>query len=89
MPVPNRSSAQGWRFGSKRPGAADAAVVKLEGLKRALALERPQCVIHLAAEIASQRSEQKIRAVNVAGTERLLDACTALADAPREAALTP
>jgi nucleoside-diphosphate-sugar epimerase len=43
-----------------------------------LAQERPDCVIHLAAEIASQRSERKVREVNVAGTERLLDACLAL-----------
>ena len=43
-----------------------------------LAQERPDCVIHLAAEIASQRSERKVSEVNVAGTERLLDACLAL-----------
>jgi len=43
-----------------------------------LAQEHPDCVIHLAAEIASQRSERKVREVNVAGTERLLDACLAL-----------
>ena len=36
--------------------------------------------MHLAAEIASQRSERKLREVNVAGTERLLAACLALAD---------
>jgi nucleoside-diphosphate-sugar epimerase len=36
-------------------------------------------VIHLAAEIASQRSERKLREVNVAGTRRLIDACLALA----------
>jgi nucleoside-diphosphate-sugar epimerase len=40
-----------------------------------LADERPDCVVHLAAEIASQRSEQKIREVNVEGTGRLLEAC--------------
>jgi nucleoside-diphosphate-sugar epimerase len=51
-----------------------------EGLARALAGERPECVVHLAAEIASQRSERKLREVNVAGTARLLDACTALGD---------
>lgn len=47
-------------------------------LTTALAAERPDCVIHLAAEIASQRSERKLREVNVAGTERLLAACLAL-----------
>jgi nucleoside-diphosphate-sugar epimerase len=51
------------------------------GLSEILAAERPQCVVHLAAEIASQRSERKIREVNVGGTARLLDACTALAGA--------
>lgn len=49
------------------------------GLAEALAAERPECVVHLAAEIASQRSERKVRAVNVDGTERLIDACRALA----------
>src|ERR1700688_1842672 len=50
------------------------------GLAQALQRTRPDCVIHLAAEIASQRSEQKLWEVNVAGTERLLDACLALGD---------
>jgi nucleoside-diphosphate-sugar epimerase len=47
--------------------------------------ERPQGVVHLAAEIASQRSERKLREVNVRGTASLLDACTALAGAERSA----
>lgn len=38
---------------------------------------RPECVIHLAAEIATQRDPAKIGAVNIAGTSRLLDACVA------------
>lgn len=42
---------------------------------------RPDCVIHLAAEIASQRSGRKLREVNVGGTERLVAACLALAGA--------
>ncbi len=42
------------------------------GLSETLAIERPDCVIHLAAEIASQRSESKILEVNVQGTQRLL-----------------
>ncbi len=37
------------------------------GLVEVLAGERPDCVIHLAAEIASQRSERKVREVNVGG----------------------
>jgi nucleoside-diphosphate-sugar epimerase len=51
------------------------------GLVAALQSERPDCVIHLAAEIASQRSASKIREVNIDGTERLLEACLALAGA--------
>jgi nucleoside-diphosphate-sugar epimerase len=70
----------------RRAGSAPAGTRPLLGdlgdgpaLARTLAAECPQCVVHLAAEIASQRSEQKLREVNVAGTARLLDACTALA----------
>lgn len=48
-------------------------------LAEALASAQADCVIHLAAEIASQRSERKLREVNVAGTQRLLDACLGLA----------
>jgi nucleoside-diphosphate-sugar epimerase len=42
----------------------------------------PDCVIHLAAEIATQRDESKISEVNVEGTRRLLAAC-AQADRPK------
>jgi nucleoside-diphosphate-sugar epimerase len=47
------------------------------GLSEAVASARPDCVIHLAAEIASQRDEAKIRATNVEGTRRLIDAAEA------------
>ena len=50
------------------------------GLFEAVAGERPDCVVHLAAEIASQRSERKIFTVNVEGTARLVDASRALAE---------
>jgi nucleoside-diphosphate-sugar epimerase len=70
----------------RRPGTAPAgtaAVVADLGdgaaLARTLEQAQPECVFHLAAEIASQRSEAKLRAVNVDGTRRLLQACTALA----------
>jgi nucleoside-diphosphate-sugar epimerase len=70
----------------RRPGSAPMGTRGLTGdlgdapgLAGILADERPDCVIHLAAEIASQRSERKIREVNVQGTARLLDACLALA----------
>jgi nucleoside-diphosphate-sugar epimerase len=69
------------RDGSQPAGTRPLAGDLSDGrrLAQALAGERPQCVIHLAAEIASQRSERKIREVNVDGTARLLDACVALA----------
>lgn len=70
----------------RRPGSAPLGTRGLTGnlmdgpgLTQTLSAERPDCVIHLAAEIASQRSERKIREVNVQGTARLLDACLALA----------
>jgi nucleoside-diphosphate-sugar epimerase len=55
------------------------------GLSQALARERPDCVVHLAAEIASQRSERKLREVNVEGTGRLVEACLAVAGAQASA----
>ena len=69
------------REGSEPPGtrALGGDLGDAERLARLLAAERPECVVHLAAEIASQRSEQKLREVNVRGTSNLLDACLALA----------
>jgi nucleoside-diphosphate-sugar epimerase len=70
----------------RRPGSEPAGTRALAGdlsdasrLQAIVSEERPECVVHLAAEIASQRSEAKVREVNVAGTQRLLDACLALA----------
>jgi nucleoside-diphosphate-sugar epimerase len=70
----------------RRSGSEPAGTRGLSGdlndgprLAETLAEERPECVIHLAAEIASQRSERKVQAVNVEGTTRLLDACKAVA----------
>jgi nucleoside-diphosphate-sugar epimerase len=69
----------------RRPGSAPPGTRGLmgelsdrSGLSHALAGEQPDCVIHLAAEIASQRSERKLWAVNVQGTEKLIDACKGL-----------
>jgi nucleoside-diphosphate-sugar epimerase len=72
----------------RRPGSeppnCEAVIGDLSGpVGEAVAAARPDAVIHLAAEIASQRSEEKLRAVNVDGTRRLLDACLALPAAPR------
>jgi nucleoside-diphosphate-sugar epimerase len=76
----------------RRPGSEPAGITPIQGdmlddeqLRRALADARPDCVVHLAAEIASQRSERKVREVNVQGTRRLLDACLALADGDPQA----
>ncbi|MGA2321874.1 MAG: NAD(P)-dependent oxidoreductase [Solirubrobacteraceae bacterium] len=68
------------RHPGSEPGGTRARAGELsEGprLAEILASERPDCVVHLAAEIASQRSARKIREVNVEGTARLLDACRA------------
>jgi nucleoside-diphosphate-sugar epimerase len=67
---------------ARRSGSAPDGVEELrgdltdgEGLRTALAAARPEAVVHLAAEIASSRSEEKIREVNVHGTARLIEAC--------------
>lgn len=52
-------------------------------LTNALDSTRPDCVIHLAAEIASQRDGRKLHAVNVDGTAHLIDACLALSGSDR------
>ncbi|MEA2199645.1 MAG: hypothetical protein QOI89_241 [Solirubrobacteraceae bacterium] len=69
------------RQGSEPPGTRAVTGDLRDGhrLKETLVSERPDCVIHLAAEIASQRSERRVREVNVGGTERLVEACLALA----------
>jgi nucleoside-diphosphate-sugar epimerase len=69
------------RPGSEPPGTRAVSGDLNDGprLHENLADERPDCVIHLAAEIASQRSERKIREVNERGTARLLDACLGVA----------
>ena len=71
------------RAGSQPPGTHPllADLGDGEALTRALADARPDRVVHLAAEIASQRKQSKVREVNVEGTRRLLAACVALAGA--------
>ena len=68
----------------RRPGSEPAGTHAVPGdltdpgaLDAALGAGRPEGVIHLAAEIASQRDERRIHEVNVAGTGRLLAACEA------------
>jgi len=74
---------------ARRPGSVPEAVEELkgdltdgEGVRTALAAARPEAVVHLAAEIASQRDEAKIREVNVHGTARLVEACGTV-DSPK------
>jgi nucleoside-diphosphate-sugar epimerase len=74
---------------ARRPGSVPDDVEELkgdladgEGLRTALAAARPEAVVHLAAEIASQRDEAKIREVNVHGTARLVEACGTV-DSPK------
>ena len=71
------------RPGSEPPGSHAVAGDLNDGARLAelLAAERPECVVHLAAEIASQRSARKVADVNVRGTAQLLDACLAVAGA--------
>jgi nucleoside-diphosphate-sugar epimerase len=65
------------RPGSEPPGtgAVGGDLSDGEALERAVEQVRPDAVIHLAAEIATQRDPQRIEEVNVAGTRRLLAAC--------------
>ena len=74
----------------RRPGTEPPDTKAVEGdltdvstLAWGLERTRPDCVFHLAAEIASQRSSARIEEVNVEGTRRLVDACLAVDDAPR------
>jgi nucleoside-diphosphate-sugar epimerase len=74
----------------RRPGSApngcEEAHADLAGeaapLAEAVSAARPDCVLHLAAEIATQRDVARIAAVNVVGTRHLLEACVA-AGAPK------
>ena len=72
----------------RRPGSAPQGTISVSGdlgegagLTRALDEAGPDCVVHLAAEIASQRSAEKVYEVNVRGTERLITACREFAGA--------
>jgi nucleoside-diphosphate-sugar epimerase len=66
----------------RRPGSEPDGTTAVSGdlgdgvaLQRAVADAEPSCVIHLAAEIASQRNADRITEINVEGTRRLLAAC--------------
>lgn len=73
------------RRAGSAPGGVDEAFGDLadaDSLARAVRQARPDRVIHLAAEIASQRSEAKIKEANVEGTRRLLEACNSIERRP-------
>src|SRR4051794_28819670 len=53
------------------------------GLDDAVAEAAPDAVVHLAAEIASQRSAARIEATNVEGTRRLVEAAKASGRDPK------
>ena len=73
----------------RRPGSEPAGTravigdIAQDGVANAVGEAAPELVIHLAAEIASQRDAERVRTVNVDGTRRLLQACRALDPAPR------
>lgn len=58
-------------------GAVAGDLTDAESLTKALATSAPECVVHLAAEIASQRDPARIHDANVEGTRRLIVACEA------------
>jgi nucleoside-diphosphate-sugar epimerase len=70
----------------RRPGSEPPRTVPVRGdlldgrsLTVALRDSRPGCVVHLAAEIASQRNGTRVEAANVQGTRSLVSACLELA----------
>jgi nucleoside-diphosphate-sugar epimerase len=67
------------RRGSEPPGTGAVAgdLTDDGSLTRAVESAAPECVVHLAAEIASQRDAAKIHEVNVEGTRVLVAACEA------------
>ena len=67
------------REGSEPPGTAAVAgnLTDAGSLARAVESAAPECVVHLAAEIASQRDPAKIHEVNVEGTRALIAGCEA------------
>jgi nucleoside-diphosphate-sugar epimerase len=67
------------REGSQPPGTATLVgdLTDAASLHSAVESAAPECVVHLAAEIASQRDPAKIERVNVGGTKTLIDVCEA------------
>jgi len=65
------------RDGSQPPGTVPVQgdLTDAASVSSALAASRPECVVHLAAEIASQRDPERINDANVEGTRRLIASC--------------
>jgi nucleoside-diphosphate-sugar epimerase len=65
--------------GSQPPGTVPVVgdLTDTASITAALRSAAPDCVIHLAAEIGTQRDSRKIDEVNVRGMRRLIDACEA------------
>jgi len=64
------------REGSQPEGTTPARgdLTDAASLGRTLDDHAPECVFHLAAELASQRNDDRVRDVNLEGTRRLIDA---------------
>jgi len=67
------------RPGSEPPGTVAVAgdLTDAASIGAAVRSAAPDCVLHLAAEIGTQRDSGKIYQVNVRGMRRLVDACEA------------
>jgi nucleoside-diphosphate-sugar epimerase len=65
--------------GSEPPGTVPVVgdLTDAAAITAAVRSAAPDCVIHLAAEIGTQRDSRKIDEVNVRGMRRLVDACEA------------
>src|SRR3954447_5772743 len=75
------------RPGSEPPGASavegDISKGDESSLNAPVAEARPNAIIHLAAEIASQRDQRKVLATNVDGTRRVVAAAKASGTEPK------
>src|SRR3954451_15806550 len=76
----------------RRPGSEPPDTTAVQGdigtgdessLGGPVAEAQPEAIIHLAAEIASQRNQRKVLATNVDGTRRVVAAAKACGTAPR------
>jgi nucleoside-diphosphate-sugar epimerase len=71
----------------RRPGSEPTGTAVVQGdltdggsLSSAVAGGRPEAIVHLAAEIATQRNPTRIQAINVEGTRRLIEAARSIGE---------